>query len=233
MEPIDPLQYIKDIQRLSWRDLGYDAQMARILGGRSDQEFLGGADMDGYFEDGGLTSMKFSELSGNRIIAKTIQTDKLTVGSLNFVSSIVWTPTDQNTATWAAGTLTFSDGKQYSILAGNTGNISATTYIYLDINTSANTLQTTTTIANATGDGKTLITIVELGADSSSKCNITIMQGGAGTMVTGNRITTGTLTSAYIDVGTGASSSYVRLDGPNNRIVVHDGTNPRIVIGNV
>jgi len=36
-----------------------------------------------------------------------------------------------------------------------------------------------------------------------------------------------------VDVGTGSGSSYVRLDGGNNRIVVHDGTNPRIVIGDV
>lgn len=36
-----------------------------------------------------------------------------------------------------------------------------------------------------------------------------------------------------VDVGTGAGSAYVRLDGANNRIVVHDGTVPRIVIGNI
>lgn len=47
-----------------------------------------------------------------------------------------------------------------------------------------------------------------------------------------DKITTGTLDST-MDIGTGATNSYVRLDGPNNRIIVHDGTNPRIAIGNV
>lgn len=41
------------------------------------------------------------------------------------------------------------------------------------------------------------------------------------------------LITGLIDVGEGAGNSYVRLDGENNHIVVHDGTNPRIVIGNV
>lgn len=59
--------------------------------------------------------------------------------------------------------------------------------------------------------------------------------------LTADKIITGVLDATFIggtldstmDVGTGAASSYVRLDGPNNRIVVHDGTNPRIAIGNV
>lgn len=34
-------------------------------------------------------------------------------------------------------------------------------------------------------------------------------------------------------VGTGASGRYVLIDGENNRIVIHDGTVPRSVDGNV
>lgn len=46
-----------------------------------------------------------------------------------------------------------------------------------------------------------------------------------------SKITTGTLTVA-VDVGT-AASGYTRIDGENNRLVVHDGTNPRIGIGEI
>lgn len=45
-----------------------------------------------------------------------------------------------------------------------------------------------------------------------------------------DRIKASTLDVA-VDVGTGAGASYVRLDGENNRIIIHDGTNPRILIG--
>ncbi len=187
---------------------------------QDQQNFLAGADMDALFEDGGLGPNKFSELSGNKIIAKTITTEKLTVGSLNFVSSIVWTATDYNTATWAAGALTFSDGKQYSILTGNTGNIASTTYIYLDINVSGNALQITTTLTNAVGEGKTLIAIVQLGA-SGSGCIIDVI-GGSGTTIDGNRITTGKIQSSD-------TKTYFDLD--NDYIIINDGTNDRILIG--
>jgi len=49
----------------------------------------------------------------------------------------------------------------------------------------------------------------------------------AGSLISGSLIT------GEIDVGTGESNSFVRLDGANNRIVVNDGTTNRIVIGNV
>ena len=44
-------------------------------------------------------------------------------------------------------------------------------------------------------------------------------------------INTGTITNA-VNVGTSATG-YVKLDGPNNRIVVNDGTTNRIIIGNI
>lgn len=45
-------------------------------------------------------------------------------------------------------------------------------------------------------------------------------------------INSGTL-STQVNVGTTISSSYVQLDGANNRIVVNDGTTNRIIIGNI
>lgn len=48
--------------------------------------------------------------------------------------------------------------------------------------------------------------------------------------VSADKITTSTLT-AQVNVGSGIG--YVMLDGVNNRIIVHDGSYPRIVIGNV
>ena len=39
--------------------------------------------------------------------------------------------------------------------------------------------------------------------------------------------------TGQIDVGVAAGGAYVRIDGANNRIIVHDGSYPRIVIGNI
>ena len=36
-----------------------------------------------------------------------------------------------------------------------------------------------------------------------------------------------------LDIGFGATNTFVRLDGQNNRIIVNDGTTNRIVIGSV
>ena len=44
------------------------------------------------------------------------------------------------------------------------------------------------------------------------------------------KLTAGVL-NVEVEIGVGTGGAYVRLDGVNNRIVVHDGTTPRIVIG--
>ncbi len=49
----------------------------------------------------------------------------------------------------------------------------------------------------------------------------------ASTFISDNIIT------GQIDVGVAVGGAYVRLDGANNRIIVHDGSYPRIVIGNI
>lgn len=46
-----------------------------------------------------------------------------------------------------------------------------------------------------------------------------------------DKLASGTIT-AVANLGE-AATGYVKLDGQNNRIVVHDGTTNRIVIGNV
>ena len=72
-----------------------------------------------------------------------------------------FTATDADTVTWGAGTFTSSNGDSYSILTGNTGNMTAKTYIYLNIAVSTTAYQTTTTATTAIGDGKVLIAIAQ------------------------------------------------------------------------
>ena len=50
-------------------------------------------------------------------------------------------------------------------------------------------------------------------------------------VISARQIITSTLT-ARVDIGSGAVNAYIRLDGPANRFIVHDGSNRRILIGN-
>lgn len=90
--------------------------------------------------------------------------DRVFFSSIQLNSQIVWhrqncvfSSTDTDTVSWAAGQLTLPDGTVYQIAAGNTGNMAAKTYIYLDINVSTTAYQITTTASTALGTGKFLV----------------------------------------------------------------------------
>lgn len=68
----DPLQYIKNIQAISWKDLGYSELMSRELPGQERRSFLDGADMDGYYEDGGFQGAKLQSISAVKIITSEL-----------------------------------------------------------------------------------------------------------------------------------------------------------------
>jgi hypothetical protein len=151
------------------------------------------------------------------ILANSITSDKLTIGSQQFTHDIVWTATDINTCSWSAGTIYWSNGTTSSINSGNTGNITETTYIYYD---GTDTLKTTTTPATVVSDTARLLAIVELGG-TGGKCIITPINS-VGTTIDANKIVTGKIQS--IDLKT-----YFDLN--NNKLIVNDGTTDRILIG--
>ena len=158
------------------------------------------------------------DMQGNLIASSAT----LTGMGKNFVSTIAWTATDEDTATWASGTIKTSDGTSYSISSGNTGNIAALTYVYLDPATSITVLQTTTTATTAVGSGKVLIAIVQEGA-ASSKCIIDVI-GSHGTTIDGDRIITGIIASA---------DGFTYFDLDLGRLVINDDTTNRGVFGDV
>ena len=95
-------------------------------------------------------------ISGSSIAS--IPNDTVTNISLMECShDIVFSVTDADTIAWAAGTIVFSNGRTFTISAGNTGNMAALTYIYLDPAVSSTVLQTTTTYSTAMGANKRLI----------------------------------------------------------------------------
>lgn len=87
----------------------------------------------------------------------------------NFSTTIIFSATDNNTVEWTAGTITFVGGSVFSISAGNTGNMSATTYIYFDSTLSSITLQTSTNPDDASGSGRRYMASADPIADATQK----------------------------------------------------------------
>jgi len=99
------------------------------------------------------------------ILNTSVQISDIIAGSeisiQGWVHDMTFSVTDADTVAWGSGTITLMDGTAYSIDAGNTGDMSAETYVYLDIGTSTTVLQTTTTKTTAIGSGKIMIAICE------------------------------------------------------------------------
>lgn len=181
---------------------------------------------------------------------------------LNPTTDIEFSSTDNDTAAWTAGTIYFADGSNSGqVSAGNTGNISDTTFVYFDKSESGS-LQTTTDHKSASGPNKVLVAIVDTGA-SGKDCKIVTALGSGLTVtdITASQITANTITASEISSGTITateisgdqldviaaktgtldvdeyitlgSDSNVKIDGENKRILISDGTDNRIAIGDI
>ena len=130
------------------------------------------------------------------------------IANNNWNFSGAWSVTDADTVAWGAGTLTTSDGSSYSITGSNTGNMVAKTYIYFDLSVSSTAFQTTTTAANAVGDGRVLIAIAQNGTGEATfivvndkQLNVDAANIVAGS-ITANEIAVGTITADRLSVST-------------------------------
>ena len=163
----------------------------------SDKEksLLSPLDLDSMISSNTIGNIKLSSgaVSTSKIADSAVTEDQLADGAVT--SSVVnlalrgWTFTsifsasDYNTVAWTLGTFTASDGTSYSIVAGNTVNITALTYIYLDIAVSETVLQTTTTATTAVGNGKVLIAVAQNNSDTTSKATFQVFGGSGGNSV--------------------------------------------------
>lgn len=104
-----------------------------------------------------LTSVRSTDITDGAIVAS-----KLIASAQTFGSDVVFSSTDDDTVSWSAGTITFASSTQYSINAGNTGNMASTAlrYVYFDTNQSVTTLQISTNSTDTAGDGRTLLAVV-------------------------------------------------------------------------
>lgn len=101
------------------------------------------------------------QINGDVITPGTIPPSTLNIAVWGWTQTCVFTSVDTDTVSWGSGTFTSANGDSYSISAGTTGNMSARTYIYLDINISTTAYQITTSVTGPVGLGKVLIAVCE------------------------------------------------------------------------
>jgi hypothetical protein len=120
------------------------------------------------------------------------------VSIFNWANTLTFSAVDHNTVQWTSGVITLANGKQYSIGAGNTGDMSTITYIYLDVAVSETALQTTITQANAVGAGKIMVAVAKNNAVTTSEAQLQVYGGSVDSLLTADNIATNTLTANEI-----------------------------------
>ena len=108
-------------------------------------------------------------------------------------------PVDVDTVGWSSGVFTSADSTVYNISRGDTGNMSAKTYIYFRPGSGAGesntTYQTTTTPTNAVGAGRVLIAVAESG---TTEPTFQVLNGQGGQKIEGSDIVAGSVTANEI-----------------------------------
>lgn len=152
-------------------------------------------------EDGTIAAdkIKTGTLTGLQISAGTITAGLLKTGGQAFSHNITFSSTDANTVSWTAGTLKTADGTSYSIDAGNTGNMAARTYIYLDKGVSETVLQISTSYDAPLGDEKIPIATAK---NSTNNAIFQVFSGGGGVFISGGMIAAHTIVATQIAAGT-------------------------------
>ena len=153
-------------------------------------------------EAGAVTASNITITGGSvaaSTLSGTIPQTNLNVADRGWVQTCVFSITDLDTVAWGAGTFTSADGTAYSITGADTGNMSAKTYIYLDIAVSLTAYQTTTTATTAVGVGKVLVAVAQNGAVEPT---FTVMQGQGGQNIDASSIVASSITANEIAAST-------------------------------
>jgi hypothetical protein len=129
----------------------------------------------------------------------TIALANLDVANRGWSQTCAFSVTDNNTIAWGTGVFMAADGTAYNIHAGNTGNMAAKTYIYLNTAVSTTAYQTTTTATTAVGAGKVLIAIAQNGTNEAT---FMVMNGQGAKNIDASEIVAGSITANEIAAST-------------------------------
>lgn len=119
-------------------------------------------------EAGSVTATNITITGGSIAGSTTVGIGNLNIAARGWTQTSIFSVTDSDTVAWGAGTFTSADGTAYSISGGNTGNMVAATYIYLDTGVSTTAYQSTTTASTAVGAGKVLLAKAQNGTGEAT-----------------------------------------------------------------
>jgi hypothetical protein len=140
-------------------------------------------------------------INGQQLTPGTYPVTTLDVSNWGWGQTCAFSSTDLNTVSWGIGVFTSASGVSYNISAGNTGNMAAKTYIYLDLLVSETAYQITTTPANAVGVGKVLVAVANPDAVSATY-NLSEATQIVGDNILANSINASKITTGQLIVGT-------------------------------
>jgi hypothetical protein len=216
------------------RGIRLDSGYLRVYDNAGNEKLSANASTGAISVTGAITAGAGSNINTSYLDG-SIGIANLDIANRGWVQTCAFTVTDADTVSWGAGTFTAADGTAYSINAGNTGNMSAKNYIYLDTAVSTTAYQKTTTAATAVGAGKVLIAIAQNGTGEATFMvmggmgakNIDASEIVAGSItaneIAASTITTGKLAATAIDsmtitgatIRTAASGAGIYLDSTN------------------
>lgn len=160
--------------------------------------------------DAPQTLADLSSVDGGRLdtVEAEVATGFADIAIQGWMFDGAFSATDHDTVAWAAGTIRFKDGVNYSIAGGNTGNMAAITYIYFDLAVSTTAFQTTTTAANAVGVNKLLIAVAQnVASGKDATFQAFGGKGGVGVLLTADNIAANTITANELFINTLSSIS--------------------------
>ncbi len=147
-------------------------------------------------------------INGSQITPGTIPASSLNIANWGWTQTCAFSVSDADTIAWGSGTFRSADGSSiYSISGGNTGNMAALTYVYLDIAISTTAYQTTTNVDTPIGVGKVLIAVCQNGSPTATynlvQAHQIVGDNVIANSLNANRIVAGSITATQI------SASYV------------------------
>lgn len=194
----------------------------------TDYEFRVGDPSGKYIHFDGATGFTLNGMYiSQAVLASIAAGSALEIQNWQFTG--VFSATDYRVVAWTAGTLTLADGTTYSIDAGNTGNIAATTYIYFSLVASTTVLQKSTTASNAVGAGKVLICVASPNAITTSKATFQVFGGTGGVFVNGTQIADSSISSGQVvDGAITSGKSNLALRGWTQTCVFSSASNVQV-----